>query len=140
MPNAGLDKAIYAHGIFNQLEGPFGDTSSFRWSGKAWVGTDEDKIWLRIEGRLSNNEMDDGIRELFYGRVISTYFNAMAGVHYGPDSLPSRGWVRSTSKALLLNSFGLTGYVIGMKCAAEVRATEFEGSLIHVKRSGTQLH
>src|SRR5512133_2853814 len=110
-----LDKAIYAHGILNQLEGRFGDTSSFRWSGEAWVGTDEDKIWLRTEGRLSNNELDDGIHELFYSRAISTYFNALIGARYDLDSLPRRGWGAFGIEGLAPQFFrvGLTGYVSG---------------------------
>ncbi len=110
-----LDKAIYAHGILNQLEGRFGDTSSFRWSGEAWVGTDEDKIWLRTEGRLSNNELDDGIHELFYSRAISTYFNALIGARYDLDSLPGRGWGAFGIEGLAPQFFrvGLTGYVSG---------------------------
>lgn len=110
-----LDNAIFAHGILNQLEGRFGDTNSFRWSGEAWVGTDEDKIWLRTEGRLSNNEMDDGIHELFYSRAISTYFNAMVGGRYDLDSKPGRGWGAIGIEGLAPQFFrvGLTGYVSG---------------------------
>ena len=76
----------------NQLEGRFGDTQSFRWSGEAWAGTDTDRLWLRSEGRLSDGLLSDGQVELFYARPISTYFNLMAGGRYDMDSLPGRGW------------------------------------------------
>lgn len=87
-----LDNAVFAHAILNQLEGRFGDPSSFRWSGEAWAGTDLNKIWLRTEGRVENGKVDDGTHELFYSRAISTYFNAQIGARYDGDSLPGRGW------------------------------------------------
>ena len=110
-----LDKAIFAHGILNQLEGRFGETNSFRWSGEGWLGTDEDKVWLRTEGRLSNGEMDDGIHELFYSRAITTYFNALVGGRYDLDSKPGRGWGAIGIEGLAPQFFrvGLTGYVSG---------------------------
>jgi len=110
-----LDKAIFVHGIFNQLEGRFGDSNSFRWSGEGWVGTDENKVWLRSEGRLSNGTMDDGIQELFYGRAITTYFNALIGGRYDLDSKPGRGWGAIGIEGLAPQFFrvGLTGYVSG---------------------------
>ncbi len=86
------DRHVFYHVLLNQLEGRFGDTSSFRWSGEGWLGTDEDKVWLKSEGRLTNGEVDDGQQELLYARSISTYFNALAGARYDLDSLPGRGW------------------------------------------------
>jgi len=110
-----LDKSIFVHGILNQLEGRFGETSSFRWSGEGWIGTDEDKVWLRTEGRLVKGEMDDGIHELFYSRAVSTYFNALIGGRYDLDSKPGRGWGAIGIEGLAPQFFrvGLTGYVSG---------------------------
>lgn len=89
-----LDNAIFAHLLFDQLEGRFGfnEGNTFRWEAQGWIGTDENRLWLFSEGRYSNNELDDGIQQLFYGRAISTYFDALIGIRYDLDSLPSRGW------------------------------------------------
>jgi len=46
-----MDQHVFYHLILNQLEGRFGDSQSFRWSGEAWAGTDTDRVWLRSEGR-----------------------------------------------------------------------------------------
>ena len=110
-----LDQSVYFHGIFNQLEGRFGETSSFRWSGESWVGTDENKIWLRTEGRVEGGQVDDGIQELFYARSISTYFNALVGARYDLDSQPGRGWGAIGIEGLAPQFFrvGVTGYVSG---------------------------
>jgi len=110
-----LDKSIFVHGILNQLEGRFGETSSFRWSGEARLGTDEHRLWLRSEGRLAGGKVEDGQHELLYARPISTYFNVMAGGRYDLDSAPGRGWgaIGIEGLAPLFFRVAATGYVGG---------------------------
>ena len=62
-----LDEAVFAHLLFDQLEGRFGfnQGNTFRWQAEAWLGTDENRMWLLSEGRYSNNQLDDGIQQLF---------------------------------------------------------------------------
>lgn len=112
-----LDNAIFAHLLFDQLEGRFGfnEGNTFRWEAQGWVGTDENRIWLLSEGRYSNNELDDGIQQLFYGRAISTYFDALIGIRYDLDSLPSRGWGAIGIQGLAPQFFKVSaiGYVSG---------------------------
>ena len=110
-----LDDAIFVHGVLNQLEGRFGDPSSFRWSGEGWIGTDENRLLLRSEGRISQGQVDDGIQELLYSRAVSTYFNAQVGARYDLDSLPGRGWGAVGIEGLAPQFFRVaaTGYVSG---------------------------
>jgi copper resistance protein B len=109
------DQRIFYHALFNQLEGRFGDTSAFRWSGEAWAGTDEHRLWLRSEGMLSGGQVEDSQQELFYSRPISTYFDAKLGARYDLDSLPGRGWgaVGVEGLAPLFFRVAATGYVSG---------------------------
>ncbi|MGZ4891863.1 MAG: copper resistance protein B [Halobacteriota archaeon] len=88
------DQHIFYHAVLNQLEGRFGSNNSFRWEGEAWGGTDENRIWLKSEGELSQGLLSEGIQQLFYSRAVSTYFDAQVGARYDLDSLPGRGWVR----------------------------------------------
>jgi copper resistance protein B len=110
-----LDNAVFAHGIFNQLEGRFGDSNTFRWSGEAWAGTDENRAWLRTEGRLTDGQVEDGIQELLYSRAVTTYFNAQVGGRYDLDSLPGRGWGAIGIEGLAPQFFRVaaTGYISG---------------------------
>ncbi len=112
---ATLENAVFAHFITNQLEGRFGSSNSFRWNAEGWLGTDEDKLWLRSEGRLTNSEFDDGQHELLYSRAISTFFNAQVGGRYDGDSLPGRGWGALGIEGLAPQFFRVaaTGYVSG---------------------------
>ena len=110
-----MDQHIFYHLMMNQLEGRFGDTSSFRWSGEAWLGTDENRLWLRSEGTLADGRVDDGQHELLYARPISTFFNAMVGGRYDGDSAPGRGWgaIGIEGLAPLFFRVAATGYVSG---------------------------
>ncbi len=114
MPHT-LENAVFAHAIVNQLEGRFGDVSSFRWNGEGWIGTDEDKLRFRSEGKLTQGEVEDGQHELFYSRAISTFFDALVGARYDGDSLPGRGWGALGIEGLAPQFFRVaaTGYVSG---------------------------
>ena len=51
-----MDQEIFAHALFNQLEGRWnGSNTEFRWDGQGWVGTDYDKLWIKSEGTLQSN-------------------------------------------------------------------------------------
>jgi len=112
-----LDQSIFAHLLFDQLEGRFGfnQGNTFRWEAQGWLGTDENRIWLLSEGRYSDNQLDDGIQQLFYGRAITTYFDALVGVRYDLDSLPGRGWGAVGIQGLAPQFFKVSaiGYVSG---------------------------
>lgn len=112
-----LDQSIFAHLLFDQLEGRFGfnQGNTFRWEAQGWLGTDENRIWLLSEGRYSDNQLDDGIQQLFYGRAITTYFDALVGVRYDLDSLPGRGWGAIGIQGLAPQFFKVSaiGYVSG---------------------------
>ncbi|MBI2736860.1 MAG: copper resistance protein B [Rhodospirillales bacterium] len=112
-----LDQAIFAHLLFDQLEGRFGfaEGNTLRWEGQAWLGTDENRIWLLTEGRYANGELDDGIQQLFYGRAITTYFDAMIGTRWDLDSKPARGWGAIGIQGLAPQFFKVSafGYVSG---------------------------
>jgi copper resistance protein B len=110
-----MDQHVFYHLMLNQLEGRFGETSSFRWSGEGWIGTDGHRLWLRSEGTLAEGTMEDGQQELLYARPISTYWNAMIGGRYDLDSAPGRGWgaIGIEGLAPLFFHVAATGYVSG---------------------------
>lgn len=80
------DDRIYAHGIFNQLEGRLNGDTYLRWEGQAWIGNDYNKLWLKSEARYNTDnkhQVSDGDQELLYDRAISRFYNIQAGVRYG---------------------------------------------------------
>jgi copper resistance protein B len=112
-----MDQGIYAHAIFNQLEGRWnGSDTQFRWDGQGWVGTDYDKLLIKSEGTLqSNGTVDDGQQQFLYSRAVTTYFDLQGGLRSDIDSRPTRNWGAFGIEGLAPYFFDLevTGFVSG---------------------------
>ena len=112
-----MDQGIFAHAIFNQLEGRFnGSNTEFRWDGQGWIGTDYDKLWIKSEGTLqSNGTLDDGQQQFLYSRAVTTYFDLQGGLRSDIDSRPTRNWAAFGIQGLAPYFFDLevTGFVGG---------------------------
>jgi len=109
-----MDHAIFAHAIFNQLEGRWnGSNTQFRWDGQGWIGTDYDKLWVKSEGTLSKGALDDGQQQFLYSRAVTTYFDLQGGLRSDLDSRPTRNWAAFGTQGLAPYFFDLevTGFV-----------------------------
>jgi copper resistance protein B len=109
-----MDQTIFAHAIFNQLEGRWnGSNTEFRWDGQGWAGTDYDKLWIKSEGTLSNGVLDDGQQQFLYSRAVTTYFDVQGGLRSDIDSRPTRNWAAFGIQGLAPYFFDLeiTGFV-----------------------------
>lgn len=110
-----MDQHVFYHALLDELEGRFGSEQSFRWEGEAWAGTDENRVWLKSEGTLSNGILGDSQQQVFFSRAITTYFDAQVGARYDLDSKPGRGWAAFGIEGLapLFFHVAATGYVSG---------------------------
>jgi copper resistance protein B len=111
-----MEQAIFAHAIFNQLEGRWnGSNPEFRWDGQGWIGTDYDKLWIKSEGTLSKAALDDGQQQFLYSRAVTTYFDLQGGLRSDIDSRPTRNWAAFGIQGLAPYFFDLevTGFVSG---------------------------
>ena len=111
-----MDQGIYAHAIFNQLEGRWnGSNPEFRWEGQGWAGIDYDKLWIKSEGTLSKGAVDDGQQQFLYSRAVTTYFDLQGGLRSDIDSRPTRDWAAFGIQGLAPYFFDLevTGFVSG---------------------------
>jgi copper resistance protein B len=111
-----MDQTIFAHAIFNQLEGRWnGSNPEFRWDGQGWIGTDYDKLWIKSEGTLSKGALDDGQQQFLYSRAVTTYFDLQGGLRSDLDSRPTRNWAAFGIQGLAPYFFDLevTGFVSG---------------------------
>ena len=109
-----MDQGIFAHAIFNQLEGRWnGSNTQFRWDGQGWIGTDFDKLWVKSEGTLSKGALDDGQQQFLYSRAVTTYFDLQGGLRSDLDSRPTRNWAAFGIQGLAPYFFDLevTGFV-----------------------------
>jgi copper resistance protein B len=111
-----MDQAIFAHAIFNQLEGRWnGSNPEFRWDGQGWIGTDYGKLWIKSEGTLSKGAVDNGQQQFLYSRAVTTYFDLQGGLRSDLDSRPTRNWAAFGIQGLAPYFFDLevTGFVSG---------------------------
>ena len=110
-----MDQHVFYHALLDELEGRFGSEQSFRWEGEAWAGTDENRVWLKSEGTLTNGILGDSQQQVFFSRAITTYFDAQVGARYDLDSKPGRGWAAFGIEGLapLFFHVAATGYVSG---------------------------
>ena len=122
-----MDRGIFAHAIFNQLDGRWnGGSTQFRWDGQGWAGTDYDKLWIKSEGTVSNGALDDGQHQFLYSRAITTYFDLQGGLRSDLDSRPTRNWAALGIQGLAPYFFDLelTGFVSGQgHLAAKLEAS-----------------
>lgn len=122
-----MDQSIFAHLIFNELEGRFGGSNpEFRWEGQGWIGTDYDKLWIKSEGTLQGGALEDGQHQFLYSRAITTYFDLQGGLRSDIDSRPTRNWAAFGIQGLAPYFFDLevTGFVSGQgHLAAKLEAS-----------------
>lgn len=77
------DTTINSLILFDQLEYRSSDGGAFNWEGLGWVGGDVNRLWIKTRGESSfvdgsgNSEI-----QLLYGRLVSPYFDVVAGVRY----------------------------------------------------------
>ena len=75
-------------GIFHmfRLETDMGTDSDNKtitsWDAKGWIGTDENKVWLKTEGEQKNNKLESTELWALYSRNIDTFWDAQAGLRY----------------------------------------------------------
>jgi len=84
------------------------------WDAKGWFGGDVDRLWLRSEGRRSDDHLAEWSLDALYGHSISPWWDVVAGVRHDGGNGP-----------------GLTRAAIGVQGLApykfEVAATAYLG-------------
>ena len=52
------------------------------WDLDGWVGTDENKLWLKSEGERKDSKLESAEFWALYSRNIATFWDAQAGIRY----------------------------------------------------------
>lgn len=52
------------------------------WDLDGWIGTDENKLWIKSEGEHSDGKLEDAEVWAMYSRNIATFWDAQAGIRY----------------------------------------------------------
>jgi len=77
----------HGSGIFHmfQLEAGYGggkDGTVVSWDLDGWMGTDENKLWLKSEGERSDGHLEDAEVWALYSRNVGTFWDVQAGIRH----------------------------------------------------------
>ncbi|GAB3359085.1 copper resistance protein B [Lysobacter tyrosinilyticus] len=77
------DNGIHHFVQFNRLEAfNAAEGRGLEWEGRAWIGTDRNKLWLRSEGESIEHRIDSADVEVLYGRAVARWWDVVAGVRH----------------------------------------------------------
>lgn len=109
------DNAIHHYVQFDRLEAwDAKPGTGFGWEGKAWIGTDLNRLWLRSEGERVDGVTENADLEVMYGHSIAPWWDLLAGVRQDFGRGPARTWA----------AFGVQGLA---PYKFEVQATAYVG-------------
>lgn len=75
------DEAVNFFVLAEELEWQGADgASAFVWKARGWVGRDRDRLWFRSSGEAEDGRPGSGSVEALYGRMISPWWDVVAGV------------------------------------------------------------
>jgi copper resistance protein B len=91
--HAAHDRATNYFVLFDQLEwqAAKGD-GGFNLDSKGWIGGDRDRLWFRAEGDGQNGAVGEAEAQVFYGRLVSRWWDVVAGVRQDFQPGPARTW------------------------------------------------
>ena len=77
------DNSTQHYALFDRLEAWNADKGAgLKWEGKAWIGTDLNRVWLRSEGERVDNKTEAADLEVLYGHSVATWWDVVAGVRH----------------------------------------------------------
>jgi copper resistance protein B len=87
------DNAVNYFVLFDQLEWQSGAEDAVSWDTKGWIGRDRDRLWFRTEGEREGSRLAHAEAQLFYGRAIARWWDALAGVRQDARPGAAQTWV-----------------------------------------------
>ena len=128
---ANSEESRYAFTQADRLEYQ-ADQSVYLWDLQGWYGSDNQKLWWKLEGAADDESDNDTELQLLYSRPMSAYFDAQFGVRYedGPGE-----------SSLVIGVQGMAPYRFEIDAAAFVTENgdvllrgEFERDLLLTQR------
>ena len=84
------DNRIHGFMLIDGLEAWDSDEgTAWSWSGRGWIGTDLDRLWLRSDGEGVSGHAETAELEVLYGHSISPWWDVVAGLRH--DFAPGDG-------------------------------------------------
>jgi len=106
------DMAVNHFVLFDQFEWQAGRSDdAFSWDTEGWIGQDRNRFWFRTEGDRAGGRTEQAQTHLLYGRAISRWWDATAGIRL--DTLPG-----TPRTALAVGVQGLAPYWFEVEASA----------------------
>ncbi|MEQ8266487.1 MAG: copper resistance protein B [Parvibaculum sp.] len=52
----------------------------WNWNADGWIGGDTERLWIRSEGEIEDGDVGEAEAQLYYGRNVHPYWDALLGV------------------------------------------------------------
>lgn len=116
------DTTVHAFVLIDQLEWLPSGNDAINWDTRGWVGRDRDRLRWRAEGAREGDAFTHGDAHVLYGRAISRWWDAVAGIRQDFAPGAAQTWA----------AFGVQGLA---PYRFEVEATAYVGAggRTHVK-------
>ena len=109
------DQRPFSYWLADRLEWQDVQGGGYGWEGLAWFGGDVNRVWLRTEGDAAAGRVETANAEVLFGRSVTPWWDAVAGVRHQFGQGPSRTYA----------AFGFQGLA---PYKFEVKATAFVGA------------
>ncbi|WP_159017255.1 copper resistance protein B [Cognatiluteimonas profundi] len=77
------DDSIQSFTLFDRLEAWNADKGvGLQWDGRAWIGTDMNRVWLRSEGARIAGRTESADLEILFGHSVAPWWDVVAGVRH----------------------------------------------------------
>ena len=87
------DDALNYFVLFDQFEWQSGSGDALGWDTKGWIGRDRERLWFRTEGEREGSRLAHAEAQLFYGRAIARWWDALVGVRQDARPGAAQTWV-----------------------------------------------
>jgi copper resistance protein B len=112
--HAAHDLAWHSFVLVDGLEWRTGsDANGLSVDARGWFGGDRNRLWFRAEGESERGDLDEARGEVFYGRQISRWWDAVFGVRQDARPGSPQTWAAAGIQGLAPYWFEVeaTGYV-----------------------------
>ena len=75
------DNGVQSYTLFDRLESSNGG-NAVEWNGRAWIGSDMNRLWLRTEGSRIDGRTGSGDLEVLAGHSVSPWWDVVAGIRH----------------------------------------------------------
>lgn len=86
------DRAVNYFVLFDRLEWQSADGGRVSLDGRAWVGGDLSRLWVRFEGDGDDRGVGEGQTQLLYGRHFARWWDVVAGIRQDVVPGPAQTW------------------------------------------------